>query len=401
MSRADCLLLLATAAGISSIRTPGQSRAHNRGDFDAVKPYSVAAKPGPGPKGAVVLRSGALLCARTEGTESGVRIVCMASADRGRTWKEVGTIVTAPRGSDIGDGHLLEAARGHVLYSYRDNRTGGSSEPTYAIRVAESRDSGRTWRSHSTVTECAGARGGLWSSFLIRTRSGKLHCLVDDERTPWEAGYTGHQWLTMRTWDARKRSWVHPVTVSRAHNPAHLSRDGMGTMVELPDGKLLCVFETVDTAPPHAGVIMAVTSSDGGATWSWQTRERAMVYQPADRRYGAYQPWLSRLPDGTIVCVFGRNEGRAQPVPGGTPLPGLGLDIVAILSRDNGRSWTRPVSLYEGTHRNALPGVLTLPGSPPRLLVHWLDFDRGWLAFECGPEDLAAGAPMTFSRGSP
>ena len=343
--------------------------------------WSGPVRPGPGPKGAVVLRSGSVLCARTEGTADGVRIVCVGSSDRGKTWSPIGVIASAGAGADIGDGHLIELSPGHVLYSYRDNRVEGA-EPRYAIRVAESRDSGRTWRCHSAVAECTGPRGGLWSSVLMKSQSGALHCMYDDERTPWDRGMPRHQWLTMKTWDARTRAWTQPVTVSRAHNPAHLSRDGMGSIIETRRGRLLCVFETVDTAPPHAGIIMAVTSEDGGRTWSWSRRERNVVYQAADRRFGAYCPWIARAQDGRIVCVFGLNEGRPEPIRGGTPLPALGLDIVAVESRDDGATWSKPVRVYEGTHRNALPGIVMLPGPDRRVLAHWLDFDRGFLAIE-------------------
>ncbi|MBM3493803.1 MAG: exo-alpha-sialidase [Armatimonadetes bacterium] len=344
--------------------------------------WSADVRTGPGPKGAVALHTGVILCARSEGIPDGVRVTCAASSDGGRTWSDLGEIVRAGAGADIGDGCLFEASRGMVLYSYRDNRTPASGEPTYAIRIAESTDGGRAWRAHSTVTECKGARGGLWSSFLFRSRDGALHCVYDDERTPWDAGFARHQWLTMRTWDPARSAWERPVTVTRAHDPAHLSRDGMASIVALDGDRLLCVFETVDTAPPHAGVIMAVTSDDGGKTWSWSKRERSVVYRPADRRYGAYGPWMVRVSGGAIVCLFGRNEGRAAPIPGGTPLPALGLDMVATVSGDGGQTWSKPAVVYEGSHRNALSGLIVAPGKPDVVLAHWLDFDRGYLMTE-------------------
>ena len=341
--------------------------------------WSAEEQPGPGVKGAIVTRSGAILCARGEGSPHGVRVVCMVSRDRGSTWSRAGEIASGPPGADIGDGCMAEISPGRLLYSYRDNRTDGSFK-TYAIRVAESSDAGRTWRPHSTVAECTGETGGLWASFLFKTRSDDILCMYDDERTPWEAGLRRHQWLTMKRWDARARAWRHPVTVSRAHNPAHLSRDGMGSIIEVKPSSLLCVFETVDTALPHAGVIMSVTSNDGGRSWSWSARERSIVYQARDRRFGAYCPWIARARDGRIVCVFGLNEGRKQPISGGTPLPELGLDIAAVESTDGGRTWSSPVRLYEGTHRNGMPGILALPGRSYGLFVHWVDFDRGYLS---------------------
>jgi hypothetical protein len=342
--------------------------------------WSGEVRPGPGPKGAAILPDGSILCARSVAAADSVFVECMRSADRARTWSKVGVIVTRPPGADLGDGCLLRARDGRVLYSYRDNRGSGEAAE-YAIRVAVSADGGATWAPHSTVASGSGATGGLWSSFLLETRTG-LQCIYDDERTPWQAGLARHQWLTMRTWDAAAKSWVQPVTVSRAHDPAHLSRDGMPAIVEWSDGRLLCVLETVDVRPPHCGVVMAVTSDDGGKTWSWRDKERSLVYQPADTRFGAFSPWLVRVGPSRLVCVIGLNEGRDKPIAPGTPPGDLGLDMACVESDDRGRTWSKPKVVYAGTHRNALPGVFALPGGEGVVVCHWVDVDRGYLTCE-------------------
>jgi hypothetical protein len=342
--------------------------------------WSSDVRPGPGPKGAAILPDGTILCARSVAAAGAVFVECMRSTDKARTWSKAGTIVTRPAGADLGDGCLIRMRDGRVLYSYRDNRVSGEAAE-YAVRVAVSADGGATWAPHSTVTSGSGATGGLWSSFLLETRAG-LQCYYDDERTPWQAGLARHQWLTMRTWDAASKSWVRPVTVSRAHDPAHLSRDGSAAIVELADGRLLCALESVDVRPPHCGVVMAVTSADGGKSWSWQNKERGLVYQPADTRFGAFCPWMVRVGPNRVVCVFGLNEGREKPIAPGTPPGDLGLDVACVESDDGGRTWSKPKVVYAGAHRNALPGVFALPGGDGVAVCHWVDVDRGYLTCE-------------------
>src|SRR5262249_52889688 len=154
-------------------------------------------------------------------------------------------------------------------------RAAHEKAPDYAIRVAVSEDAGRTWKAHSTVTAHAFATNeppskGLWAPSLFEAPDGRLQCYYDDEKTPLDAGFRGHQWLLMRTWNPASRIWENPVVVSRAHDPKDLSRDGMGTVVALSRNRLLCALESVQTTPPHAGVIRYVTSDDGGSTWSWR-----------------------------------------------------------------------------------------------------------------------------------
>jgi hypothetical protein len=339
-----------------------------------------------GAKGTVALPDGRVLAARTEVRHGIVTMLCSESSDEGRTWREAGVIATDPDpGADLGDGNLLRRRDGTLLYVYRDNHYRGekAKTPRYAVRVSQSADGGRTWTYHSLVETSLG-RGegpsrGLWAPFLFETSRGELQCYYDDEYTPWRDGFAGHQWVRMKRYEPASRRWVDPVTVSRAHRPAHLSRDGMATVVELPSGRLLCALESVQVDRPHAGVARLVTSDDGGRAWSWRHRERAVLYEPKDRRFLVFAPWLIRLPDGTLACVFVTSEDMPEPGVSGTPAHLLKLDVKYVLSRDGGTTWDRSARpLYAGTHRNYLPGLVVLPSRS--LLLTFLDFDKGHLA---------------------
>jgi hypothetical protein len=335
-----------------------------------------------GTRGLLRLPDGTLLAVRGMHKDGSAAIVCAASRDSGKTWTDRGVVASDPeRETDIGDGMLLRTRGGSLLYCYRQNHYRGAHEknPDYAIRVAVSRDSGKSWEKHSTVTaHQVTADGspsrGLWAPSLLEMPDGRLQCYYDDEKTPLEAGFRGHQWLMMRTWNEKARSWEKPVVVCRAHDPKHLSRDGMGTVVALDRKRLFCALESVQVAPPHAAVVRYVTSDDGGATWSWKQRERGVLYQPAKKDFMSLSPQLSRLSDGTLACIFCTDEDRETPDRAGTPPHRLNMDIKLVTSRDKGQTWSSAQTVAD-SHRCYLPGLVEVKRGT--LLATWVDFGAG------------------------
>jgi len=215
---------------------------------------------------------------------------------------------------------------------------------------------------------------------LLR-RDGTLQCYYDDEDTPHREGFFRHQWVTMKTWDPKARRWRRPVTVSRAHERGDLSRDGMPSVVELPSGRLLCALESVQTYRPHANCLRLVRSDDGGRSWSWKREERRILYQSTRPDHLCISPWMARLADGELICVFSTAEDSAEPGKSGTHARHLQLDLKYVRSRDDGRTWPREaLSLYGGTHRTYVPGLLPLQDGT--LLVTCEDFSTmGFRAF--------------------
>lgn len=330
-----------------------------------------------GARAVVALPGGKVLAARTVGRGGRAVLVVAGSADVGRTWAEVGQVAEDVAGTDLGDSHLLRLRSGKLMCSYRRNHV-ERERPTYAIEVAESADEGRTWTRHSVVARSEPETGrrpsrGLWSSFVLERGDGVLQCYYDDEETPFREGFPSHQWLTMRTWDEGKREWVDPVVVSRAHDAKHLSRDGMPSVIEFEGGRLLAVYESVRVERPHANVVRYVTSEDGGRTWSWQNRERGIVYGPRGE-YMALSPWAIRLGDGRVLCVFCTDEDREKPDVSGTPPHRLNMDIKCVVSGDGGRTWSaRGETVHAGGHRNYLPGAVEVPTSG-EVIVQFVDF---------------------------
>jgi hypothetical protein len=319
-------------------------------------------------RGAIRLRKGRFIGARTEHSEGVARVLVSQSRDEGRTWAAP-TILTEAAVPDLGDGAFLESKRHGLLYACRKNRPPAE----FAIEVFQSRDGGKTWAAHSTVTghtieKPGGPSRGLWAPFLFETPNGRLLCIYDDENEPLLKGYPGHQWLLGRFWDPKKRVWDAPVVVSRAEGRT-LSRDGMGTIAAVGK-RLVCALESVAAQPPHPGLIRYVTSDDDGTTWS----ERKTLYQPPKHPHMALAPFLVRGSSSgrTLYCIFGTDEAQEAPDRPGTPPHGLHLDIKLSISNDGGATWGAPVTVYAGGHRNYLPGLIALPKN--RVLALWIDF---------------------------
>lgn len=313
----------------------------------------------PGFKSFIQLPSGDLLSANTTPpSASGRTIHCFRSRDLGRTWEFLSEIINDSRSTiDLGDGTFLRRRNGEVLFVYRHNMTSYSNQAlplednTYAIEVAVSRDDGVTWQPHSVVKSYKGTQMGLWSPALFERSDGVLQCYHDDEHLPEQQGLARHQWAVMWTWNPNTQQWVDQVVVSRAHDPKHLSRDGMCSVVELPSGRILCALESVQTNPPHRGCLRIVSSDDGGKTWSWQKTERPIMYAPENPLFNALSPWMIQLSNGMLMAVFLSDEDRQEP--GVCAINRSDLDVRYLISRDDGITWEKPREIlvpaaYEG-----------------------------------------------------
>lgn len=319
--------------------------------------------------------NGELMLQSHESSNGETRLVANFSRDGGRSWRASGTIARADWArADLGDGNAVVANDGTIYACFRRNR----APKRYEIGVSFSKDRGATWTELPSVQtyepQGEGPSRGLWAPSLFLTRSGELLCVYDDEGTPFDRGFPGHQWLMMRRWRPAQRQWSSEVTVARAKNRTDLSRDGMASFVETEPDHLICAFESVRTAPPHQNVIRTVESRNGGRNWSWSEADRPIAYSAPDPRFGVVSPWLMDLGKGNLLLIFGSNEARSTPIRSGTPAHELQLEIRLSQSRDGGKSWS-PSMLIAGGVSNYLPGLMR--DRKGTIFATWLDFEAG------------------------
>lgn len=321
-------------------------------------------------KAPLELASGDILVYKTVPVQpQGMAVICYRSKDGGISWNYLSEIVrdTDPH-VDIGDGHMIQLKSGELLYSYRHNLFVDLplDKHVYRLEVAASTDNGKTWKFHSEIARSEGTDRGLWSTFLLQKKNGVLQCYFDDEQAPAAAGFLGHQWIQMKTWNPNLKKWENPVTVSRAFNPEHLSREGMCSVVELPNGKLVCALESVQTYAPNRGVLRIVFSNDGGKTWSCQKQERAVLYQPQNPDYNALAPWMIQFANGQLLCVFTTDEDRNTPGVASTGI--LYQSPKYITSSDGGKNWSKAMTI-SAQYPIYFPGVCQLKHGSRRGII--------------------------------
>ena len=228
----------------------------------------------------VQLEDGAWLAVLTTGAgHEGVRgqhVVAVRSLDKGRSWSAPVDIEPAD-GPEASWAQPLLAPSGRVFVFYIYNDSGVDDRRAdllgqYALRWSD--DGGRTWseRAHLPVRETAIDRENDYGG-AIRMQWGVSQPLVDDEGVLLPFTKIG-EYLVERTesWFLRSPDLLH-VDDPRTARWELLPEGEHGLraagpiasepcVAALPDGRLACVFRTVDGHP------LLATSSDGGRRWS-------------------------------------------------------------------------------------------------------------------------------------
>ncbi|GGX52348.1 sialidase family protein [Saccharospirillum salsuginis] len=138
-------------------------------------------------------------------------------------------------------------------------------------------------------------------------------------------------------------------------------------VVEMKDGRLLCVHQRAQLHDDNTTRIVYRTSADRGKTWSADTT----LYDPASG-YAGRNPGLCLDPTTGRIIVFAReyNSGTAQ------------VDLVYMYSDDNAATWNSPTSIMGlfGAEPVAVPfgkGVETAQG----LMQIFYASDKIWALF--------------------
>lgn len=155
-----------------------------------------------------------------------------------------------------------------------------------------------------------------------------------------------------------------PELVMIAEAKGSVARNSEGSLVELKDGSLLLIYQEFEKGAGDSdffpGKLVAVTSSDGGRTWTG--RRVVVAVDPGD--INVYSPSLLRLPDGSILFCFMRYHSFAKSQNKYPP-----ASAFAWRSIDEGKTFTplatlwkeRPVTLCNSTLRRLSTGRILLP----------------------------------------
>lgn len=230
----------------------------------------------------------------------GGRAMLVRSTDGGRTWSKPETIIDTP--GDDRSPALVELPSGVILCSLftLHGWVDPAKHPELATRtgIVRSRDGGRTWEQEVRR---------LPSPFTSDATDHPPVVLRDGSVVLPVYGSTGkgrpEQMALFRSTDDGQ-TWKLLSVIPSDHEMSEMG------LAQLSDGRLVMISRS-------EGDIM--WSSDGGRTWT----------KPVSFGIRMFEPGLTLLRDGTLVCL----HGSYAPGAGG---------LRVIFSRDGGQTWIAP-----------------------------------------------------------
>ncbi|KFZ25216.1 hypothetical protein V502_00307 [Pseudogymnoascus sp. VKM F-4520 (FW-2644)] len=231
---------------------------------------------------AIKLSDGNLLGVYTAFSGGNNIITTTQSTDQGSTWRNHGTVTSG-------------LPTGRVICAFRNHSKTGKSYTFYRITICYSDDNGATWEFLSEPA--SGATNGIWEPFLRLSTSNNIQLYYSYENA------SNDQDSLLRVSTDGGVTWTSPATISGADVQA---RDGMLGVTTAPGGSssdLIAIFESLDTVTTHLFTVMAVSSSDDGASWE----NRRTVYTPTGSLNNARAPQIINV-GGTLVASFMTDE---------------------------------------------------------------------------------------------
>src|SRR5262249_1569151 len=145
-----------------------------------------------------------------------------------------------------------------------------------------------------------------WVNGLVRNAGGAFTVLArltepNIGLKPVSVTLTDRRTGVQRSTQMRIQSYSRIPTAIVAQEPAGASEPRFPDALRLRDGRLLVVYHYADAHTQANGVIRAVTSDDGGQTWS---EPYTVVQNDHDNR----DPKIVQLRDGTILLTSFRTD---------------------------------------------------------------------------------------------
>ena len=295
------------------------------------------------------------------GRSSGHEIEVWASTNNGASWSRRGTVANNSS-VQFGDVMFLSIPATNTVYcAFREY----NSAQQYSIVVCKSDNGGRDWVYDSTII--AGQTRFVGAPWLFIANNGDMQCYYDSEPLASQNGSHGSQWIAMQGRNGTTGNWnkYGVIVASRDGNAGKFVRDGMPSVVNLGNNRIMVVTEGIEENPNggvYANVVRAIQSFDGGYTWDYSGRK--IVYQSGfhsdtGRRYNAYCPVAIRIGNGPVGVVFCTDENfGGVPDPSHQAVGSRRSHIKYIRTTTNFETWGGLTSIWTNGSGSYAPGML-------------------------------------------
>lgn len=266
------------------------------------------------------------------------------------------------------EGDVLVLKNGTLLAAWSDFSGGRNDHSSAVISAAKSFDGGKNWSEPFVLQENIGKQNVMSVSFL-RTRSGEILFFFLEKNSA-----TDLKVVVRRSQDETK-TWSEPLIVTPGPG-YHIMNNAR--VIQLKSGRILCPISFCEDISKREWNLrnFIYFSDDNGKTW-----QRSKDIVECGKR-GAMEPGLIELKNGNVLQIIrtelgqiyfsmspddGNSWSKAVPfgivspespstiarMPGGELLliynPKLGTNnmaartpLVSSLSRDEGKTWSKP-----------------------------------------------------------
>lgn len=273
------------------------------------------------------------------------RLEAMRSTDGGRTWEAPVVIVDTSaddRNPAVGvapDGTVVLAY--HAQGSYDDDGSWMPELRRVEMRIARSRDGGRSWEDSVSLGFPAMKKHSAFGHIVSLPGGTMLLPLYGSDN---DSADEADDCAYLLRSDDGGRTWHSPSLIAQGYNETAL--------LLTSDGVLLAAMRSAD----RGGLVSVSRSLDGGYAWDAPSEVTGEREHPAD---------LTLLSNGWILMVYGV---RHDP-----------FGIQARVSKDDGRTWSGPLIVCDDLWNRDLgyPSTVRLGD---RLITAYYSAPRAWNA---------------------
>ncbi|HEV2452275.1 MAG TPA: sialidase family protein [Streptosporangiaceae bacterium] len=233
----------------------------------------------------------------------------------------------------------------HLAAIWQQDRATTGPGGAQGLVTAFSGDSGRHWRRVALpfVSRCSGGIYRLasdpWLSFSSDGRILYASSLVFDGNNPVNS-------LLVSTSRDGGQTWSRPATIIHVTNAPYINDKESVTADPFHRDVAYMVWDRLNPKRGNGQPVWFAKTTNGGLSWS-QPRK---IYDPTAEGASTEGNIVTVLPDGTLVDVFlyaaiGLIPPDGPAVPAARPAAtgGVPAEIRAVISHDQGRTWSGPV----------------------------------------------------------